>query len=337
MVDGDDLSRCHRLIAIKVNKIPICGRLVREVGGDYYTMSEEVDKISCCASCGIAEGGDVKLKDCSACRLVKYCGIECQRKHRRQHKKKCKKRTAELRDEILFKQPESSHYGDCPICCLPLPLDMQKHFFMVCCSKVICFGCHYADHNREFEGRLNYKCPFCRHPIPISQSREDFERILMKRVEANDPVAMGQMGFQCNKAGDYGSAVEYWKRAANLGDMEAHFNLSVMYYDGHGVEKDEKKQVYHLEEASIGGHPDARYYLGGVEEKNGRLDRAIKHWIIAANLGSDKALEALKNAYRYGLISKDDFASALRAHQAAVDATKSPQREEGEAARKQEE
>jgi len=28
-----------------------------------------------------------------------------------------------------------------------------------------------------------------------------------------------------------------------------------------------------------------------------------------------------------GRVSKDDFAAALRAHQAAVDATKSPQRE----------
>jgi hypothetical protein len=32
-----------------------------------------------------------------------------------------------------------------------------------------------------------------------------------------------------------------------------------------------------------------------------------------------------------GFVSKEDFAAALRGHQAAVDATKSPQREKGEA------
>jgi len=32
-------------------------------------------------------------------------------------------------------------------------------------------------------------------------------------------------------------------------------------------------------------------------------------------------------AFRNGLVSKDDLAAALRAHQAAVDATKSPQRD----------
>ena len=39
-------------------------------------------------------------------------------------------------------------------------------------------------------------------------------------------------------------------------------------------------------------------------------------------------MEQLKSCFRGGLVSKEDFAAALRAHQAAVDATKSPQREE---------
>ena len=61
------------------------------------------------------------------------------------------------------------------------------------------------------------------------------------------------------------------------------------------------------------------------------LDRAVKHFIIAAKLGDDDSLDALKKGYKKGYVSKEDFAAALRAHQAAVDATKSPQREEGEA------
>jgi hypothetical protein len=53
------------------------------------------------------------------------------------------------------------------------------------------------------------------------------------------------------------------------------------------------------------------------------LDRAVKHWIIAAALGDDGSLlDALKEGYKWGLIKKEDFAAALRAHQAAVDATK---------------
>jgi hypothetical protein len=57
----------------------------------------------------------------------------------------------------------------------------------------------------------------------------------------------------------------------------------------------------------------------------------VKHLIIAANLGYEKSLVPLKKAYREGLVSKEDLAAALRAHQAALDATKSPKRDEAEA------
>ena len=100
-----------------------------------------------------------------------------------------------------------------------------------------------------------------------------------------------------------------------------------MYKNGHGVEKDEKKGLYYLEVAAIAGHPRARHNLGCDEGINQRYERAAKHFIIAANLGHDTSIQALKGCYADGLVSKEVFAAALRAHQAAVDATKSPQRE----------
>ena len=125
----------------------------------------EASDMLCCASCGIAEVDNVKLKQC-ACKLVRYCSFECQKEHRPQHKKVCKKQLAELRDEILFKQPESNHLGDCPICCLPLSIDPTKSTMMACCSKMICKGCSYANWKREEEKSLEHRCPFCRHPLP---------------------------------------------------------------------------------------------------------------------------------------------------------------------------
>ena len=58
-----------------------------------------------------------------------------------------------------------------------------------------------------------------------------------------------------------------------------------------------------------------------------RFDRAVKHWIISAKLGDRMSVQWLKKCYKEGYVSKVDFATALRAHQAAVDAMKSPQRE----------
>ena len=139
------------------------------------------------------------------------------------------------------------------------------------------------------------------------------------------------MGRQCIDEGDYGNAFKYFKKAAELGYIAAHNYLSIMYYKGDGVEKDEEKEIYHLEEAAIGGHPYARHNLGIKEFNNGRFERARKHLIIAANLGHNDSLKGLRMLYADGHASKDDYADALRAYQAAVDETKSAEREEAEA------
>ena len=280
----------------------------------------------CCASCGVAEGDGIQLKKCNGCYLVRYCGVTCQRNHRPEHKKACKKRAAELRDEILFRQPESSHLGDCPICLLPFPFDEDQSVYHTCCSKLVCRGCVFANFNREMEERLESTCPFCRADVREGIDINEENQKIMKRVQANDPIALCKMGTECNRKGNHVQAFQYYSKAAEQGNAYAHSHLFLMYSEGRGVEKDEKKELYHLEEAAIGGHPIARNLLAGKEWESSP-DRSIKHLIIAANLGHDQSITGLKDFYKAGLVSKEDFAAALRAHKAAVDATKSPRRE----------
>ena len=286
--------------------------------------SKETSEEKYCASCGIAELDEVHLKECDGCDLVKYCSVTCQEDHRPEHEAQCKKRAAELRDESLFKQPESRHKGDCPICMIPLPLDEKKSFYS-CCSKTVCDACQLANTTRQWEENMPSTCPFCRHPLP--KTREEAEKMIMNRIAANDPVAMTQLGFRHLNEGDYERAFKYLTKAAELGNRSAHYNVSVIYGKGFGVEKDETKEVYHLEQAAIQGHPQARFKLGCHEVINGETERAVKHWIIAASLGEGNSINGLKECYQAGDISKDDFAAALRAHHAAVEATKSPQRD----------
>ena len=111
--------------------------------------SAVAEMMLCCACCGNAEGDDIKLKTCTACKSARYCSVKCQKQHRPQHKQGCKKRAAELRDDLLFKQPESSHMGDCPICFLPLSFEWKYSSMMACCSKIICNGCVHANQMRE--------------------------------------------------------------------------------------------------------------------------------------------------------------------------------------------
>ena len=88
-----------------------------------------------------------------------------------------------------------------------------------------------------------------------------------------------------------------------------------------------------METAAVGGHDMARHNLGCHEGNNGNIERSVKHFIIAANQGYDKSMKALWEEFKCGNITKEALDAALRAHKAAVDATKSPEREKAEAAR----
>ena len=309
------------------------------------SSTEQMDEV--CASCGITQGDDTKLKTC-ACKLVRYCSVDCQKNHRSKHKKACKQQMAKLRDDLLMEQPDSTHHGDCEICCLPLPLDGEKFTMMTCCGKAVCRGCEYANKLREYVnykllcteevsgwtpaylgemgGMLEHKCMYCRQRV--AQTEEEIHQFRMKRVEANDPSAMYHMGAFYYYKEDFDGALECFEKAAELRHADAHYFLAGLYDRGQGVEKDEKKKLYHLEEAAIRGHPDARCNLGCYEGQSGRHDRAMRHFIIAAKLGHFKAMaNVTRGCVEQGLVSPEDYVATLRVYQAAVDATKSVQRE----------
>ena len=291
------------------------------------SSTAETEADVCCANCGAAEVDDIKLEDCDGCDLVKYCSLKCREEHREQHSEECKNRKIELHDRKLFTQPDGTNLGACPLCFLPMPLDLDKSTFYACCSNLICNGCVVANYmsnlNDETKAR---RCPFCR------ESSDDYERdkMLMERVKANDPAALREMGREHYIEGDHDKTFQYLSRAAELGDLEAHAQLGVMYDGGQGVEKDEEKSIYHYEKAAIGGHPHARHNLGCYESTNGNMEKSVKHFIIAANLGYERSMKALWMHYSRGNITKEDLDATLRTHQAAIDETKSEQRDAAE-------
>ncbi len=312
-----------------------------KMSGDDGTAAAAVEeKLLHCASCGKAEIDDIKLKDCNSCDLVRYCSDDCQQDHKSEHEGECKIRAAELPDELLFKQPESTHLGDCPICMLPLSGDDEsKRMTRPCCCKFVCEGCDHQSAKLAMKERRPYpECPYCREPVPTGENMiEVLTRQLRKRAKTNDPEALYQMGHYQYEKGDYSGAFKWYTKAAELGHASAHVHLAKLYAQGKGVEKDNGKEIHHLEEAAIGGHPDARHALSLYEFNRANVERAVKHSIIAANLGQEESMQFLTRIFKVeGIvgrrsISKEDFAAVLRRHYAAVKATKSPEREEAAA------
>ena len=95
----------------------------------------------------------------------------------------------------------------------------------------------------------------------------------------NDPAAIyseAKHRFFDDK--DYKGAVEYYNKAAELGDAEAHYELSLLYREGgKGVARDKKKEIKHLEKAAISGHVSARFNLAANElELGGPFDRQLQ-------------------------------------------------------------
>ena len=123
--------------------------------------------------------------------------------------------------------------------------------------------------------------------------------IKCKRVEVKDPIAMCQMGLRRYYEGDYNSAFEYTPKQLNWEMWERVMNCHICMGRGKVL----RGIVSHLKEAVIAGCPGARHNLGYIEWNNGRIEMAVKHFIIAANLGRVKSIEMLKLCYRKGLVS----------------------------------
>ena len=287
--------------------------------------------VSLCANCGKGEESAGDLKACTACKMVKYCNRDCQIAHRPQHKKACKKRAAELHDIKLFKQPPPK--GDCDICMLLLPSLATGSKYRACCGKRICSGCICAVKIRDGGVGL---CPFCRTPTPTA--KESIEQT-KKRVKVDDAAAIYNLGCCYNNGmhglpQDHAKALELWHRAAELGyAIPSYYNIGCAYDpgNGNGVGRDEKKAVYFYELASMGGSIYARHNLGFIEFNAGNMERALKHYMIAAGGGYYDSLENIKQMYMDGDATKEDYTKALRVYQAYLVEIKSAQRDEAAA------
>ena len=288
----------------------------------------EGDDVEACANCGKHGSETIKLKNCNACHLVKYCGVDCQKAHRKQHKGACKKRAAELKDEQLYSQGHERPEGDfCPICTLPIPFPVWRHSVpSACCMKSICSGCYFSAKKRGMSD-----CAFCRTHYPNNEA--DQLARLRARVEKKDPEAIFSLGrwYFLGVRGlqkDMRKGVKLWTEAAELGSVNALFNLGTAYERGEGVEQDMAKGLEFFKRAAMQGHAGSRHNLGGSEGMKGNFDRAVRHLLISAKMGHDESLAMIKNMHMGGMTTKEQYTEALKGYQNAVEEMKSHDRDE---------
>jgi TPR repeat protein len=303
---------------------------------------------------------------CNKCKGATYCNASCKKKHRKQHKKKCEQRVAELHEEALFKEPPRKE--DCPICFIRIPtLTPGGWVNQSCCSKCICNGCSYAQEIRQKNGgRL---CPFCRTPTPNSENEmvrrvKEKVEIATKHDEIDGAEAIYGLGnfYFLGAYGvpqDYNKAFELFYQAGELGHAQSYSNLAIAYIEGRGVEIDTEKAVQLWERGAMLGDAFARYNLAKYEEMNNmknmvrmaspnsnglvvidgtgeatmrNWDRALKHHMIAVRGGYAHSVYSIKNLYLNGFAKKEDYAEAIRAYHAYLEDIMSDQRDQAAAA-----
>ena len=208
-----------------------------------------------CAGCGKV-GDDHKI--CSSCKSAKYCSRACQLKSWSSHKEECKKRSAELQEEALFKPPPPQ--PDCAICMLPLPIDIRQCQYQVCCSSYLCTGCIQAHWMTQMT-KDDLDCPFCREIV--TNDTVEYIKRLEKRAAVNDAEAIqflagiyndGRKGLEQ----DHAKAAQLWMKAAKLGSRLANCQIAACYRDGRGVKRNEAKEKHHHELAAIAGYMNSR-------------------------------------------------------------------------------
>jgi TPR repeat protein len=64
----------------------------------------------------------------------------------------------------------------------------------------------------------------------------------------------------------------------------------------------------------MAGHEVARFNLGYIEYKSGNVERAVKHWTIAASAGHHTAMHNLLGAFNHGLVRRESINSPLTAY-----------------------
>ena len=134
-----------------------------------------------------------------------------------------------------------------------------------------------------------------------------------KAIDAGNPkgahalAAMyGRVGFVAKEGNDINTAIEYYTKAANLGDTQSMQNLWLLYDDAENPDKEKSiKSAFWLLRAAESGNRSAmcelgdEYWIGNWPyEKN--MAKAVEWYEKSANCGNKDAMEKLGRMYYHG-------------------------------------
>ena len=126
-------------------------------------------------------------------------------------------------------------------------------------------------------------------------------------------------------------SLEMLTKAAEFGEAEAFAQLGKYYENGNVIEQDLSKSLEFYELGAKKGSINCHQQLAVFHWRNGNFHKNIQHIKVAASAGDKVSMGALTRFYKDNkdkLLSKDELAQTLRAHQASLNEMKSKERDD---------
>jgi tetratricopeptide (TPR) repeat protein len=202
-------------------------------------------------------------------------------------------------------EPTSARWGSrCPICLEDWDVNAPS-LLRVCCCRRVCESCE--------EKIGTGACPLCRMPAPETQE-EQLAR-LRRHVENEVPEAITLLGTAYHR-GLFGlvksdkKAAKIYRRAVELGNVDARVYLGTSYESGSGVKLDKKKAERLYRAAADRGHAIAQFNLGFLLRSEQRFEEAFRYYALSADQGDADAENSLGCCYNEGEGTEVDLGKA---------------------------
>jgi len=178
--------------------------------------------------------------------------------------------------------------------------------FRVCCCGRVCQSC-------EDKIKSETACPLC----GIPRSKTDAEELarLRRHVENEVPEAITFLG-NAYSYGHYGlvksdkKAAKIYRRAVELGDVQAMRHLGFSYECGSGVKLDRKKAMQLCRMAADRGDAVAQCNLGILLYSEEKFEEMFRYYALAADQGYTDGEICLGICYRDGDGTEVDLGKA---------------------------
>lgn len=272
-----------------------------------------------CAYCAITEAYDgIRLKKCSKCKLVSYCGKECQKQHwiTGGHKQMCLS-PDEKKPAISVNNKKSMPAKLCLICRSALDFEPRTEPLMT-------LPCGHSFHSKCVVSNkdlcLCKLCPSCLMPLPYDAMRsallnEEASTILSEclssfKTETGhsvfDSIPNESPVFHEKDEKALKKVVTLHTKAAFLGSAKSAHVLSMIYKSGLGnaVPKDFKLAEFWIKYASTDNSRQefchAMMYLTGGIGVEADIEKGKRMLHVSALQGNSQAQYVLGNLLRVG-------------------------------------